>query len=376
MLTLEELGMSRITLLPLEKAIDLLGEPQQTLQEFTLKHPTLSYMKLDAKSYRFLASEIVELINDRNSDPNNKDIQFPGTECRTVPTPDDLLWALNKRSINPETKRHDAYICFISDGTYGKVAAAKEVAKCIDAVKNANARPIELFVIPIYIFNAGPFFRPDYDYGRKCARVAAEVIEQLFIPYHVKNGWYDILSSYNVDEYKKCFEIKDFTGKKIEKVGTGIPAAIKGKFAGCADTLTPDLLEKILLNNNVPPVKNEIEYFIYFVSDGQYIKVGYAENVEKRIKDISRYNHNDLSLLFTIPVGYSNRALGDTVLVAESIIHEIFVDYHVNGEWYDILNVIDIPAFQRHYGELCLPGKESARAYKQIMQSRSLADVV
>ena len=377
MLTLEDLGYDHLQLLILEQAIDLLGEPQQTLQEFILRHPMLSYLRLDAKSYRFSASEIVDLVNERNSDPDNKEIQYLGAECCPVPPADNFMYNLNKRHIYIDEKRPQAYVCFISDGTYVKIAAANSVAKYIESVKNANARPLELlFVIPISLSDESSDDHPNYDRGRSCSSVAAEVIELAFVPYLVKNGWYDILPAFDVEEYKDYCELYDSTVKKIEKVGTGIPANIKGKFTGCADNLTPAQLDSILLNNKVPPVKNQIEYFVYFVSDGQYVKIGFSENVEKRIKGISRYNHKALTLLFTIPIGYSKRALGDTVLVAESIIHEIFVDYHVNGEWYDILDKIDIPAFQRHYGKLCLPGKESARAYKQIMQSRSLAAIV
>ena len=377
MLTLEDLGYDHLQLLILDQAIDLLGEPQQTLQEFILRHPMLSYMRFDAKSYRFSAREIVDLVNERNNNPDDKEIQYLGAENRPVPSPDDFMWSLDKRHIYIDEIRPLAYVCFISDGTYVKIAAVNSVAKCIEDVKNANARPLELlFTIPISLSDESSDDHPNYDIGRSCSSVAAEVIELVFVPYLVKNGWYDILPAFDVEEYKDCCELYDSTVKKIEKVGTGIPANIKGKFTGCADNLTPAQLDKILLNNKIPPVKNEIEYFVYFVSDGQYVKIGFSENVEKRIKGISRYNHNDLTLLFTIPIGYSNRALGDTVLVAESIIHEIFVDYHVNGEWYDILDKIDIPAFQRYYGALCIPGKESARAYKQIMQSRSLAAVV
>jgi hypothetical protein len=63
---------------------------------------------------------------------------------------------------------------------------------------------------------------------------------------------------------------------------------------------------------------------VYFISDGQLIKIGYSKNVNKRIKQLSTGNGRKLFLLGTID-GDKNR---------EKEIHKQFKSS--NGEWFTV----------------------------------------
>lgn len=69
---------------------------------------------------------------------------------------------------------------------------------------------------------------------------------------------------------------------------------------------------------------------IYFLSDGENIKVGYSENVKKRINSIQVANPKKLSAELVIE--------GDYFL--EQKIHLDLQEYRVNGEWFYISDAV------------------------------------
>lgn len=64
--------------------------------------------------------------------------------------------------------------------------------------------------------------------------------------------------------------------------------------------------------------------FVYFVQSGDSVKIGYAKDVNKRIKSLQTGNQEKLLL-----IGY---IVGD--LKKESEIHGMFDDYRLTGEWF------------------------------------------
>lgn len=74
---------------------------------------------------------------------------------------------------------------------------------------------------------------------------------------------------------------------------------------------------------------------IYFVTDGEAIKIGFAGNVRKRIANLQISHHFPLFLLGSIPATRHE----------ESVIHRRFVQHRLRGEWFkihrDILDFID-----------------------------------
>jgi DNA-binding CsgD family transcriptional regulator len=67
---------------------------------------------------------------------------------------------------------------------------------------------------------------------------------------------------------------------------------------------------------------------IYFVSDGEYVKIGFTEDedVTKRLKSLQTGNARELKIVGTIEGGY------DT----EVVLHRVFSTLRVRGEWFDL----------------------------------------
>lgn len=61
---------------------------------------------------------------------------------------------------------------------------------------------------------------------------------------------------------------------------------------------------------------------VYFISDGEFVKIGKADDPDKRFSSIKTSNPKPLKLLYTMK--------GDWKL--ESFLHELFADYWVRGE--------------------------------------------
>lgn len=65
---------------------------------------------------------------------------------------------------------------------------------------------------------------------------------------------------------------------------------------------------------------------VYFISDGEFVKIGKADDPDKRFSSIKTSNPKPLKLLYTMK--------GDGKL--ESFLHELFADYWVRGEWFRV----------------------------------------
>ena len=72
--------------------------------------------------------------------------------------------------------------------------------------------------------------------------------------------------------------------------------------------------------------------YIYFISDGTYVKIGVATDIEKRLRALQIGNSNKLNVIKKI---YS-----DNVYDVEKALHETFKKYRIRGEWYNILSII------------------------------------
>ena len=67
---------------------------------------------------------------------------------------------------------------------------------------------------------------------------------------------------------------------------------------------------------------------IYFVSDGEYVKIGFTEDedISKRIRALQTGNARKLELVAVIP--------GDTS--AETALHRVLSELRVSGEWFKL----------------------------------------
>jgi hypothetical protein len=68
---------------------------------------------------------------------------------------------------------------------------------------------------------------------------------------------------------------------------------------------------------------------VYFISDGSYIKIGKANDVKSRIKDMQTGSAHKLTLLHYIKCMSEEEAFA-----LETYLHDKYKDLHVRGEWY------------------------------------------
>lgn len=90
--------------------------------------------------------------------------------------------------------------------------------------------------------------------------------------------------------------------------------------------------------------------YVYFITDGQYVKIGKAKNVKERIKELQSGNGRKLSVLFTIQAPNICYSPNDNLAYAiESFLHKTFKDYRLQGEWFDILNIINVQEWSKYF---------------------------
>lgn len=70
-------------------------------------------------------------------------------------------------------------------------------------------------------------------------------------------------------------------------------------------------------------------YFVYFISDGEFIKIGYAKDVDKRICALQVGNPRKLKLLLKLPFLTEAEACA-----AESYLHKSLDSFSTSGEWF------------------------------------------
>lgn len=102
---------------------------------------------------------------------------------------------------------------------------------------------------------------------------------------------------------------------------------------------------------------------VYFITDGQYVKIGQTDNIEKRMKSLQTGNPKKLSLIHVIPTDEPN--------LIEWGLHKRYEKQRVRGEWFDILGEVlatrglDDPYLTPHDIELLLKVSH-ATVYKLI----------
>lgn len=68
---------------------------------------------------------------------------------------------------------------------------------------------------------------------------------------------------------------------------------------------------------------------IYFISDGEFIKIGKSNNVNRRLRELQTANPRELKLLKVIECKNETAAFE-----LEVFLHKILQSTHQNGEWY------------------------------------------
>lgn len=97
---------------------------------------------------------------------------------------------------------------------------------------------------------------------------------------------------------------------------------------------------------------DEIDYenpkaFVYFISNGQYVKIGVAKDVKTRLSDLQVGNSSELRLLFSIPAKSHQAAHR-----IEAILHNEYRHRQIRGEWFDLLTYIRVEQFADYFKSL------------------------
>lgn len=74
-----------------------------------------------------------------------------------------------------------------------------------------------------------------------------------------------------------------------------------------------------------------MNYCVYFITDGEFVKIGVAASLPNRIKQLQTGNPRKLSAMYVIDAGTQKEALK-----VEANLHKIFSDKQCIGEWFNI----------------------------------------
>ena len=289
-------------------------------------------------------------------------------------SPESFIKALEWYNIFVDHICPETYIVFISDGEFVKITFTKFIGNTVSQIKTGNPHNIEiLFAIPIRQLKYRPPDASPY-YVRNwcnCKQNARTVINWFFKSYLIRNDWYDLLKVMDFRRYMEMFNIS--TKEKIpeKKVNWSIYSDRFRVPDGIDYHISPEKLNALLLDYKLPLAKQKIGSFVYFVTDGLYVKIGIANNVTERLKPLRAYNVREFRILFTIPLLVNYQKNGQIMKTVESIVHNVYKDRLVSGEWFDLLPVVDIDSFRKYFGTLTVPGKESEGEYRKIRKQRS-----
>ena len=78
-------------------------------------------------------------------------------------------------------------------------------------------------------------------------------------------------------------------------------------------------------------VNDHPNWIVYFISDGEFVKIGVTNNIKERLSDLQVGNARKLTVMLEIWV-VSKKAAHEV----EWKLHSLFSDYLMNGEWFDI----------------------------------------
>lgn len=83
------------------------------------------------------------------------------------------------------------------------------------------------------------------------------------------------------------------------------------------------------LNKYVDPIAPKC--FVYFISEGEYTKIGFARDIEKRLKDLQVANPRKLWIVSFVPclTEYHARKI-------EKFLHHSLKFHRVHGEWFKL----------------------------------------
>lgn len=85
---------------------------------------------------------------------------------------------------------------------------------------------------------------------------------------------------------------------------------------------------------------NELVYYIYGICDNDLMKIGYTNNVDKRLFSLQTGNPRILTCVFSYAI--ENKQLAQQI---EKLCHSRYNNNKINGEWFSGINISDIKQY-------------------------------
>lgn len=104
------------------------------------------------------------------------------------------------------------------------------------------------------------------------------------------------------------------------------------------DLYSQEIVQKALMKNlsrseeTISSVMPEKQY-VYFVSDGEFVKIGVSKDVAFRLKKMQTSSPRVLKLLWCIET--------HAPYLIETALHTVLKSRRINGEWFDILDLFN-----------------------------------
>ena len=151
------------------------------------------------------------------------------------------------------------------------------------------------------------------------------------------------ICSIHIDQLIRCYCLIDRAMTRDELIArcSNCPYAVaKPKTANVMDTNKyPYFIEEIADIEWDDP-----KYYVYLISDGEYIKIGIAKDVRTRLCELQVGNPNQLELICAIPLNSEKNARR-----LEEELHLEYDEFSIRGEWYNILRYINVQAFSKYF---------------------------
>ena len=150
---------------------------------------------------------------------------------------------------------------------------------------------------------------------------------------------------------KSVFEMLEdekLYNQMLEFIGTG-EVVFKRLKAAVPESEIPCWLKPANLHSKIEKDLCSNKYnhhlnWVYFVTDGEFVKVGRATDLEARLSGLQVGNARKLDYLFAIKLKSS-----EACKRVEEWMHEEYAAHHIRGEWFDILRYIDVEKFMAEF---------------------------
>ena len=103
----------------------------------------------------------------------------------------------------------------------------------------------------------------------------------------------------------------------------------------------PYFLIDYMEENDMFPEDERSKWIVYFITDGQFVKIGVTNKLKERIAGIQTGNPRTTKPLFLIHAKDS-----ESSYKIETKLHSLYSEYRMSGEWYNILDKLNVETWK------------------------------